>query len=239
MTTLWLALSYAGLGLEAALVFVLFRRGRTEFPLFFSYIFCRVVASVTTSLYFFLFRGARFYGLIYWILEFFLNVLVIAVIVSLMRKAAGKSPPWGGLAAAAVVVLGIAIAVVLAFDVRIGFWMTGTVRNLSFFEELLNLALWMMLVQQGHAPPKVLWVSAGLGIQVTGDVLGHTLRLFASKSAIWAPNALMNVCEITALLIWLYAFCRSRRNTTVFKPSSSQAAGSPCTHGPSVGFFPD
>jgi hypothetical protein len=229
--------------LEAVLVYVLFRSGRREFPLFFSYIFCRVVASITTASYFYLFRGAHFYGIIYWMLDLSLHGLVIAVLVSLMRRTLGKPSAIHVIGGTAIVVFGVAIALIAPFDGRIGFWMTGAIRNLSFFEELMNLALWMLLVRRGRTTPRVLWVSAGLGIQVTGDVLGHSIRLFASKSAIWAPNALMNVCEITALAMWLYAFCRSesqqRLGALRARPSSPQVAGSPYTPGPSAEFFPD
>jgi hypothetical protein len=201
----WLALIYVGFGLEAALVFVLFRRGRREFPLFFSYICARLAASVVISSYFLVAsnRSNRMYAVVYWVLDLGLHALVISLLATLIRFARGKTSSLFMIAGTATMAGALMAAMVLPYDPRFGYWMTGAVRNLSFCEETLNFILWTLLLRHTVAP-RVLWVSAGLGIQVTGEVMGHSLRLLSSRAALWAPDVLINVCEIMALAIWLY-----------------------------------
>jgi len=201
----WFALSYVGFGLEAALVFVLFRRGRREFPLFLSYICARLAASVVISSYFLVApnHSNRMYAVVYWLLDLGLHGLVISLLAILIRFAQGKTSSRFMIAGTVTMAAVLIAALVLPYDPRFGYWMTGAVRNLSFCEEMLNFILWMLLLRHSVAP-RVLWVSAGLGIQVTGEVVGHSLRLLSSRAALWAPDVLINVCEIMALAIWLY-----------------------------------
>jgi hypothetical protein len=201
----WLALSYVGFGLEAALVFVLFRRGRREFPLFFSYICARLAASAVISSYFLVASNPsnRMYAVVYWVLDLALHALVISLLATLICFARGRTGRLFMIAGTATMAGVLMAAMVLPYDPRFGYWMTGAVRNLSFCEEMLNFILWTLLLRHTVAP-RVLWVSAGLGIQVTGEVMGHSLRLLSSKGALWAPDVLINVCEIMALAIWLY-----------------------------------
>ena len=143
------------------------------------------------------------YAVVYWVLDLGLHVLVISLLATLIRFARGKTSSLF-MVVGTITMAGVLIAaLLLPYDPRFGYWMTGAVRNLSFCEELLNFILWTLLLRHTVAPP-VLWVSAGLGIQVTGEVVGHSLRLLSSRSALWAPDVLINVCEIMALAIWLY-----------------------------------
>src|SRR5205823_3303696 len=94
-------------------------------------------------------------------------------------------------------------------------WMTSVSRNLSFCEEFLNFILWTLLIQRRDFDQLLLLVSAGIGVQVTGEAIGHTLRLYTrSHSTVWVPNLLVYVAEILCLCIWIWAF-RSARNNQV------------------------
>lgn len=209
MSQFWIALSYVGLGLEAALVLVLFRNGRKEFPLFFAYTLSHVVVSLTISLVYQLTGESGLYAVVYWAFDIGLDCLAIAVIVGLIGRTVTDLPRFNRLARLGTFAVFVAVPVVIAHDVRVGFWLTGILRNLSFGAEILNFVLWMLLARKADLENRLLWVSAGLGVQVTGQVLAHTLRMLSSSSAIWAPNLLLNICLITALSIWLYAFCRA------------------------------
>src|ERR1700736_1530076 len=91
------------------------------------------------------------------------------------------------------------------FDERhVSRWMTSVSRNLSFCEEILNLILWALLIQRRESDYLLLMVSAGTGVQGTGEAIGHTLRLYAHHgSPIWAPNLLVYLAEILCLGIWI------------------------------------
>jgi hypothetical protein len=242
VTHLWIALFWAALGLETAVAAAVFKNGRKEFPLFCVYTILYAVATIVMAFCYLIHRRAA-YALLYWILDIAVDYLVVAVILGLIRRALLKRrfKEWWLYAAA----LGaLVVPVALAYDARFGFWMTASIRNLSFAAEILNLALWMLLVQNQEAASRFLWVSAGLGIQVTGQVLGHTLRLMSSHAAIWAPNLLINVCQFTALGIWLYAFCREpkparSRPESGFTPPLKPAGGSPGSPFPSAASFRD
>jgi hypothetical protein len=42
---------------------------------------------------------------------------------------------------------------------------------------------------------------------VTGEVIGHTIRIYAAFSRfLWLPDILVVVSEMLCLLIWIYAF---------------------------------
>ena len=85
-------------------------------------------------------------------------------------------------------------------------WMTPLSRNLSFGEEVLNLILWSMLLKNKASDYLLLMVSAGIGVQVTGEVIGHTLRLYTGQATVWVPNNLVYISEIVCLCIWTWAF---------------------------------
>ena len=54
----------------------------------------------------------------------------------------------------------------------------------------------------------LLLVSAGLGIQVTAEVIGRTIRLVAGDPSpiSWLPDAIILLGEIGALFVWYRAF---------------------------------
>jgi hypothetical protein len=203
-----MAFAYVGFGLETALVVILSRRGRKEFPLFFAYAVFRALASGIALTYCAWGASSRSYAVVYWSLNVVLHCLAAAAIGSLIYRAAQPTDRVKIVSCGAAMAACLVLAAVAPYDQRLGFWMTGAARNLSFYEEMLNFAVWMLLVRNRAVGSRFLWVSAGLGIQVTGEVLGHSLRLFASRSAIWAPNLLVNVCEMAALGMWLYGFAR-------------------------------
>jgi hypothetical protein len=212
------ALSNAVIILQAALVVVLFYRGRKEFPLLFSYAFIRAVATIALLVDFHLLHASG-YSSLYWLLDISLHGFVFALLVHLIRSALVEPHRRIIVTGLVCLVVSVFLSMAVPYDPRFNHWMTGFSRNLSFCEEVLNLVLWGMLVNNRRVGLRFLLVSAGIGIQVTGDVTGHSLRLFThSPSFVWAPNLLMNASQILAMVIWLYAFCRSGANEKYATP---------------------
>ena len=225
MSQFWIALSYVGLGLEAALVLLLFKSGRREFPLFLAYTSSYVVASFALIFGYQLLRDPGSYAILYWSINIGLDCIAIAVIVDLIGRTLKEYPAFNWLARLGTFLVSIGVPVVIAHDQRLGYWITGILRDLSFAAEVLNVVLWIILTRKRDFETRLIWVSAGFGIQVTGQVLAHTLRMLSSKTAIWAPNLLLNLCELTALGIWLYAFSSNPAATRSFRMSSLKPGG--------------
>jgi hypothetical protein len=87
-------------------------------------------------------------------------------------------------------------------------WVFPLSRNLSFCEEILNFVLWTILIRNRSREVVLLLVSAGLGIQVTAEVIGRTIRLVAGDPSpiSWLPDAIILLGEIGALYVWYRAF---------------------------------
>src|SRR6267378_6448374 len=97
-----------------------------------------------------------------------------------------------------VAVAGVALGSILAFrDPRINVWMTPVSRNLSFCEQILNFMLWTALIRNRDYDRLLVFISAGIGIQVTEEVIGHIMRTFTPmRTMIWLPDTLLMVSEI-------------------------------------------
>jgi hypothetical protein len=198
--------------LQAALVVVLFYRGRKEFPLLFSYVLVRSAAAIALLVDFYLLHGSG-YSTLYWLVDISLHGFVFALLVHLIRRALIEPHRYVVATGLACIVVSVFLSMAVPYHPMINRWMTGFSRNLSFCEEVLNLVLWGMLVNNRRVGLRFLLVSAGIGIQVTGEVTAHSLRLFThSPSFLWAPNLLLYVSPVLAIVVWLYAFCRSSTN---------------------------
>ncbi len=148
------------------------------------------------------------YALAYWTFDLVLHGLIIALLLFLMREALNGRSGFDrtGLLIIAVVGLLVALALYMLFGPTKG-WVNPLSRDLSFCEEILNLVLWTILLRNRTRDIVLLLVSAGVGIQVTGEVIGHTLRLVTeSRTLVWLPTSILLLCETGALLVWCKAF---------------------------------
>ncbi|MGI8741630.1 MAG: hypothetical protein ACR2NN_03470 [Bryobacteraceae bacterium] len=137
------------------------------------------------------------------------HAAISALIISLIYQTLTKDPRQRSIAL--LITAGvICFALFSAYTYQVpnlNRWMTPISRNLSFGEELLNLILWSVLLQRRASDYLLLMVSAGIGVQVTGEVIGITLALYAHNPSVkWVPNSLVFLCEVSCLLIWLRAF---------------------------------
>jgi len=199
--------------LELLVVVALFRGPLKDYRIAFAYSLALFGCGILEALsYLGVGISKSHYSNIYWSDDIILHGLVILVVVSLMRTAlrgASSLLPRVLLLGA----VGFAVgSMYVYYSPTLGRWMTPVSRNLSFCEEVLNLVLWAILVRQEDHDLTLLLVSAGLGIQVTGEVIGHTLRLYSqSRSVVWIPDVLTNMAQFSCLLIWIWAFRRARQ----------------------------
>jgi hypothetical protein len=210
----WDVLFLLAIPLEFVVVVTLLRGPLKDYGIVFVYLVLLIVSSILEALsYLNLGLGKAHYSTIYWSDDLILHGLVILTVIALTRKALrGASPLLPRVLLFGTVAF--AVGSMLAFySPTLGRWMTPVSRNLSFCEEVLNLILWAILVRQEDHDPILLLVSAGLGIQVTGEVIGHTLRLYSdSRTVVWIPDVLTNIAQFSCLVIWIWAFHRARRS---------------------------
>ncbi len=93
-------------------------------------------------------------------------------------------------------------------------WMTAVIRNMSFGAAILNLGLWAALIQRKNRDPQILLLSGGLGLQMTGEAMGHSLRMI-SRTFLTFGNVVLVVAHLLCLLAWWQAFRNVRRSSAI------------------------
>lgn len=143
----------------------------------------------------------------YWIGDSILQTLIFVLVISLVHRALTASQKR---AAIRRVLIGTA-AIFVAFSVCFtqgpvfGVWMTKLSRNLGFAAVILNLVLWAALIRERSGDRTLLLVSGGLGIQMAGKAIGHSLRQL-SRGLIFTGDLVIVLSHLVCLYIWWQAF---------------------------------
>jgi hypothetical protein len=179
-----------------------------RFPLVLFFCLLQIVLSSGSNIIFFYFKSLTLYSKWYWGGDLIGHVCISLIIISIIREALVGKPERNRIALGLLTfMVGVAVVSLILFHApQLNRWMTPVSRNLSFGEEVLNLVLWSLLLQRNDFDSQFLIVSAGIGIQVTGEVVGHTLRLYTTKSTIWIPSLLVTLSEFICLIVWIWAF---------------------------------
>ena len=227
MFSAWMVPTVIGLLLDILVIAYLVRGPLKRFIFVFCYCLLEAVGFIIGSLSYF-HRGPRglSYANFFWAADLVSHALITLILLSLIRESLGSNGDLKRLASwvLPLAMAGVAIGSVLAFqDPSINVWMTPVSRNLSFAEEILNFMLWTALIRNRDYDRLLLFISAGIGVQVTGEVIGHTIRTFMQKQGtmIWLPDTLLMVSEIICLLTWVWAFGR-RKNPVPLASSAAQ-----------------
>jgi len=121
----------------------------------------------------------------YWIDEAIMQVLVYAAVISLIYYATAKLRSRRILRISLIgfAVLFAGVSFLIHFDptsnAKVGEWMTPWNSNLKFCSAILDLALWALLIASREKDQRLLMLSGALGIQFTGEAIGHALRNLA------------------------------------------------------------
>lgn len=205
----WLQIILA-LALDFVVIYYLAKGPGRRFPLVFVFCLIQVLGTCTDLISATLLGTAnrRTYLQIFWTGDLVAHAAISFLMISLIWQTIDDEDARKktvSLVAAGVVCFAIASAFIF-YDPHLSRWMTPLSRNLSFGEEVLNLILWSILLKGRASDYLLLMVSAGIGVQVTGEVIGHTLRLYTNNSTVWVPNLLVYISEIVCLCIWIWAF---------------------------------
>jgi hypothetical protein len=143
----------------------------------------------------------------------FLYELVMYCLVLQMAYRVGKEIPD---ARRLVRALPVAAAAILAATIlfhhhnRIYTFLSYVTRDLTFAVALMNMLLWRFLLQVKKRDFLRLTVSAGLGIQCTGDAIGHSIRHFSSQG-LDVGDVVLSLCGLLTIGIWYLGFSKGER----------------------------
>ncbi len=204
----WLLRSGLAVVLISAVLVYLSRGLWRRFPLVGIFCLVQVLVVSTDSISVLIGAPRRLQVQMYWTGDLIAHAAISLLIISLIWQTLDADQNRKAtviLIGAGVLCFALASAYIF-YDPRMTRWMTPLSRNLSFCEEVLNLILWSILLKGRASDYLLLMVSAGIGLQVTGEVIGHTLRLYTGPSTLWVPNTLVYISEIVCLCIWIWAF---------------------------------
>jgi hypothetical protein len=223
----WTILSAGGLALICFLLAVIFRSGGwRRYPFLALYLSVAFVYQIIAMVIYSRVSDAesRRYVMTYWTGDLVLHGLILLLVLFLIREAlvGARGPDLTMLMIVAPVVTFVIVTLYLLYDPNSGqHWIFPLSRNLSFCEEILNFVLWTILIRNRSREVVLLLVSAGLGIQVTGEVIGRTIRLYARDPSVsWLPDAIVMLCQAGALFIWYRAFRAYGRQRAESRPQS-------------------
>jgi vacuolar-type H+-ATPase subunit I/STV1 len=207
MRNIWLFLSGTGLTLQLLLLRALAGGAKRAFPVFFAYTVTLFLVSVVTVSALWnddFFGSANRY---YWALEAIIQILIFLVVISLIYGAMDRSEKRVLVRCALIggALLFVCVSLYFTRDPRPGRWMTQLSRNLGFLAVILDLILWAVLIQSRRADRTLLMVSGGMGIQMAGKAIGHSLRQI-SRSAIVPGDMITVLSHLLCLYIWWQAF---------------------------------
>ena len=214
-----------GVPLEFLVIFVLVRGPYRLFPLVFVYAAANFITTLveipayTESFVTGNREVWRHAARVYWVNEWILQLLVFALVISLIGQAVTGARYQrvirAGLAVGAILFAGISLLVhYLPPPAQFGYWMTPWTRDLNFCAAILDLALWMILIASRKAERRLLLVSGGLGMQFTGEAIGEGIRDLSMPRMVaelsLAGSVIAMLADLACLYVWWQTF-RTRK----------------------------
>jgi len=144
----------------------------------------------------------------YWFDEIILDVLVFCLVIAFIDEAAWESRQkiiarhWLVLAAAAICAVSYASHQSLHLNRR----MTLISRDLNICAVILDVILWSLLAAARRPNRRLMLLSGGLGLQLTGAIMGEQLRNFSHSL-----NLTGGLIEVTTGFLGLYIWWRALR----------------------------
>lgn len=208
MIFLWAGTAAVGLILQMLLIAAMLRGAYRDYRVLFVY---GIVLLVTTSIDvtgFFASRYAAGLAAYYWIgdstRQALLYVVVISLIFSASERSAKRVPVRRLLIGGSV--LFAALSLYFTYNRGLDLWMTQFSRNVGFLAVILNLILWATLLKHRLPDQTLLLVSGGMGIQMAGKAIGHSLRQL--RLTVTTGDLVIVLSHLLCLYIWWQAFRR-------------------------------
>jgi hypothetical protein len=147
---------------------------------------------------------------VFWINDSIRQVFLFIFVLSLVYRAMASGP--ARVAVQRLLIFGSLVLVAISYygfyDPRPSVWMTSIIRNMSFCAAIINLGLWAALIRRRQRDSQILLLSGGLGLQMTGEAMGHSLRNLWQVSRNYAVlgNIVLVLAHLLCLFAWWQAF---------------------------------
>ena len=203
-------LAYAiGLCLNILVLSALLRGSYREYPFVFVYALALLVSTVVEIAV----RTApawleKEYNHFYWADEVILDVLVFCLVIAFIDAAARRSTQkmierhWLVVAAAVF----CAVSLAAHRGPHLNRQMTLVSRDLNICAVILDLILWSLLLSARPPNRRLMLLSGGLGLQLTGAIMGEQLR--QHSHSLFLTGTLL---EVTTGFLGLYIWWRALR----------------------------
>ena len=209
-----------GLPLQILIIGTLLRGGYRRFPFLFAYVvgdFMTTVVEVPSAVGYYQGRqwAAFAFPAVHWFNVVVMQVLVYAVVMSLIYQATGalraRRIVRASLIAGAMLFAGISFLIHWNPALNRGSFMTPWIRDLNVCSSVLDLALWALLIAAREKDHRLLLLSGGLGIQFTGEAMGRSIRQLALRTRSRAMSLTGGVTMLLAGLVFLYIWWQALR----------------------------
>ena len=195
-----------GLGLQVLVLSAAVQGVAREFPALFAYVVClfgTTLADIVASQ--FLGKASHSFKLYYWCAELVRQSALFAMVVALAMHVV---PPGRRNEAFTrlIALLGAAVwigSVIVCYSPNLNTWMVSLIRNLSFFTGVLNLGVWFAYARSRIRDTRRLIIAAGLGLQMTGEAIGHAIRqLDLSMQISLTASLFIVLTHFLCLFLW-------------------------------------
>jgi hypothetical protein len=206
MYYIFAAAGIAGTVLQLLLVAAMFRAGAREYRVLFVYCVVLLVTSAVEATTFLGANRVTTSTAYYWTSDSIRQVLLYVVVISLIFSASDQSTKRASIRRLLIAGSSLFAALSLYFTYNRGLdlWMTQFSRNVGFLAVILNLILWAALLKHRRPDQTLLLVSGGMGIQMAGKAIGHSLRQL--RLTVTAGDLVIVLSHLLCLYIWWQAF---------------------------------
>jgi hypothetical protein len=220
-----------GIPLQILTISALLRGGYRRFPLVFVYAIVLFLATVAEMPLSFAYirsqkQMSKLLAKIYYTDEIILQILIFAVVISLIYQATAQHGARrmlrAVLLAAALIYAGISFAVEFNPATNTGRWMTPWSRDLKVCATILDLALWALLIGARKKDRLLLLVTGAMGILFTGEAIGESMRTLAVRNHMSMLSLAGGTTLVAANLIFLYIWWQAFRREP--RPTAGRAA---------------
>lgn len=198
------------LGIQFAVVWRLLDGAYREFTGLLIYVIFLIISTLgDITAYYYWPHNTREYYYYYWIAELLRQTGLYAVTVALVLYALPRTRTRSA-------VLRMLIAAALLFwigsvlihnQAAFAKWLNSVVRDLSFGSAVVTLCAWFFFIRAERRDARLLMVTAGLGLQMTGDAMGESL-LQMIPGLRFVGGMVIVAAHLLCLVIWFYAFRR-------------------------------
>ncbi len=205
MIYVWSTTIAVGLALQVLVIATLLRGSWRQFKALFAYCVVLFLTTVVEASAFY--RPNLYYrtSSYYWVDDAIRQVLIFFLVIALIQAALSSAPGRrmsGGLLAVGVAALSLATLYATPGAI-FALWMTEFARNHGFNAAILTFALWAVLIKFRQTDRTLLMITGGMGIQMAGKAIGHSLRQLGAVTV--TPGDLV--------IVFTHLFCGSPATT--------------------------